>query len=49
MTTKEIRAEAHKEITYIFEELLPEHGLLSGCCLKMKVGLMEGKSILWNA
>lgn len=27
MTTKEIRAEAHKEITYIFEELLPEHGL----------------------
>lgn len=27
MTTKEIRAEAHKEITYIFEELLSEHGL----------------------
>lgn len=27
MTTKEIRAEAHKEIAYIFEELLPEHGL----------------------
>ena len=26
MTTKEIRAEAHKEITYIFEELLPQHG-----------------------
>ena len=27
MTRKEIRAEAHKEIAYIFEELLPEHGL----------------------
>ena len=27
MTTKAIRAEAHKEITYIFEELLPEHGM----------------------
>lgn len=29
--------------------VLPEHGLLSGCCRKTKAGLAVGKSILWNA